>query len=78
MPSIPPMHVIQNPGAKGLFVYASFASLMEGIITRFFAGVPHLQGSFNKGALGLFVKQLIKELDIDEHVEIVLLDLLDR
>jgi hypothetical protein len=78
MPSIPPMHVIQNPAAKVLFVYASFASLMEGIITRFFGGVPHLQGSFHKGALGLFVRSLIKSLDVDEHVEIVLLDLLER
>jgi hypothetical protein len=51
---------------------------MEGIITAHFGGVPHLQGSFNEGSLGLFVRQFIHELDIDVHVEMALLDLLDR
>jgi hypothetical protein len=78
MPSIPAMSMIQDPSAKVLFVFSSFASLMEGIITAYFGGVPHLQGSFNKGSLGLFVKQLMRELDIDGHVEVALMDLLDR
>ena len=78
MPSIPAMSIIQDPFAKVLFVFSSFASLMEGIITAHFEGVPHLQGSFNEGSLGLFVKQLIHELDIDGHVEMALMDLLDR